>query len=112
MRKLVADLRHVDLKHLTPEQNQQMSARTDQLTVHLTALTCADTFVGRYVCEARYEAGRATPVRAPEPAYFELYRSAHGSLSFLDVPGLARRAYAMSPRKCSLPISRRDATAS
>ena len=108
MRKLVADLHHMDLKHLTPEQNRQMSQRTDQLKVHLTALTCADTFVGRYVCQARYETGEANPVSASEPAYFQLYRSARGSLSFFDIPDLARRAYALSPRKCSLQIAARE----
>jgi len=108
MRKLVADLHHVDLKHLTSDQSRQMSERTGQLKAYLTALTCADTFVGRYVCQARYETGEANPVSAPEPAYFQLYRSSKGSWSFFDIPELARSAYAMSPRKCSLQIARRQ----
>jgi hypothetical protein len=108
MRKLVADLRHVDLQHLTPEQNRQMSERSDQLKVHLTSLTCADTFVGRYICQAGYETGEANPVRARDPAYFQLYRSTKGSWSFLDIADLARRAYSLSPRKCSLQIAPRE----
>jgi hypothetical protein len=82
-----------------------MSTRTDHLKVQLTALTCADTFLGRYVCQARYVTGKADPVAAAAPAYFQLYRSAHGSWSFLDVPGLAQSAYDLSPRKCSLRIA-------
>ena len=107
MRKLIANLHRIDLHHLTPDQNREMSERTDQLKLHLTALTCADTFVGRYVCQARYETGEAHPVSATAPAYFQLYRSAQGNLSFLDIPDLARSAYSISPRKCSLQIAPR-----
>jgi hypothetical protein len=103
MRGLAKDLRGIDIHHLTPEQNEMMAQRVKELHIHLTSLSCADTFFWGIACQARYLAGGERLPGAPDHEYFQLRRRGQYGWNVSDLPGFAETAYSISPRKCALP---------
>jgi hypothetical protein len=103
MRGLAKDLRGIDIHHLTPEQNERMAQRVEELHIKLTSLSCAETFFWGIACKARYLAGGERLPGAPDYEYFQLRRRGQYGWNVSDLPGFAQTAYSVSPCKCSLP---------